>query len=175
MDPGISRSDSQKHRNSRAKDRQPASQPPADHARSSCCCCCCCLLNIPGLCTPVFCLFVCLFVLFCFVLFCFVLFFRGRNCWDNFTCCHTRAEAADLTSFLPQWQYTDTGSTANPCRFCCLMTAQRPSNMPVCLRDGSAPTILRAATLRRKMQTKLSISPSHSILTPGQPVPALTL
>ena len=28
---------------------------------------------------------------------------------------------------------------------------------------------------RRKLQTKLSISPSHSILTPGQPVPALTL
>ena len=29
--------------------------------------------------------------------------------------------------------------------------------------------------LRKKLQTKLSISPSHSILTPGQPLPALTL
>ena len=47
--------------------------------------------------------------------------------------------------------------------------------MRVYLRDGSAQTILRAATLRQKLQIKLSISPSHSILTPGRPVPALTL
>ena len=45
----------------------------------------------------------------------------------------------------------------------------------VYLRDGSAHTILRAATLRQKLQIQLSISPSHSILTPGRPVPALTL
>ena len=30
----------------------------------------------------------------------------------------------------------------------CLLVAYRPSNMPVYLRDGSAQTILRAATLR---------------------------
>ena len=47
--------------------------------------------------------------------------------------------------------------------------------MRVYLRDGSAQTILRAATLRQKLQIQLSISPSHSILTPGRPVPALTL
>ena len=47
--------------------------------------------------------------------------------------------------------------------------------MRVYLRDGSAQTILRAATLRQKLQIKLSTSPSHSILTPGRPVPALTL
>ena len=47
--------------------------------------------------------------------------------------------------------------------------------MQVYLKDGSAQTILRAATLRQKLQTKISISPSHSILIPGQPVPALTL
>ena len=47
--------------------------------------------------------------------------------------------------------------------------------MRVYLRDESAQTILRAATLRQKLQIKLSISPSHSILTPGRPVPALTL
>ena len=41
----------------------------------------------------------------------------------------------------------------------------RPSNILVCLRDRSARTILRAATLRQKLQTELSISPSHSILT----------
>ena len=46
--------------------------------------------------------------------------------------------------------------------------------MLVYLGDGSAQTILRAATLREKLQIKLSTSPSHSILTPGQPVPALT-
>ena len=47
--------------------------------------------------------------------------------------------------------------------------------MRVYLRDGSPQTVLRAATLRWKLQIKLSISPSHSILTPGQPVQALTL
>ena len=50
-----------------------------------------------------------------------------------------------------------------------------PATCEVYLRDGSAPTILRAATLRWKLQIQLSISPSHRILTPGQPVPALTL
>ena len=47
--------------------------------------------------------------------------------------------------------------------------------MLVYLRDGSAQTIMRAATLRQKLQIQLSISPSHSILTLGRPVPALTL
>ena len=56
-----------------------------------------------------------------------------------------------------------------------LLVVQRPSNMRVYLRDGSAQTILRVATLSQKLQTKLSISPGHSILTPGLPVPALTL
>ena len=41
-------------------------------------------------------------------------------------------------------------------------------------KDGSAQTILRAATLEQKLQIKLSISPSGSVLTPDQPVPALT-
>ena len=55
------------------------------------------------------------------------------------------------------------------------LIASRPSNMRVYLRDGSAQTILRAATLRWKLQTKVSISPSQSILTPGRQVLALTL
>ena len=50
-----------------------------------------------------------------------------------------------------------------------------PANMPVYVRDGSAQTIVRAVTLRQKLQIKRSTSPSHSILTPGQPVPVLTL
>ena len=45
--------------------------------------------------------------------------------------------------------------------------------MRVYLRDGSALTILHAATLRQKLQIKLSISPSHCTLAPGQPVPAV--
>ena len=56
----------------------------------------------------------------------------------------------------------------------CLFVAKRPSNIQVYRRDRYAQTILHAATLRQKLQTKLSTSPSHSILTPGQPVPALT-
>ena len=59
--------------------------------------------------------------------------------------------------------------------FVCWLVAYRPSNMRVYLRDRSAQTILRAATLRQKLQIQLSISPSHSILTPGRPVPVLTL
>ena len=46
--------------------------------------------------------------------------------------------------------------------------------MLVYIRDGSAQTIVRTATLRYKLKIKLSISPSCSILTPGWPVPALT-
>ena len=36
------------------------------------------------------------------------------------------------------------------------------------LRDGSAQTIERAATLRQKLHIELSTSPGHSILTPGR-------
>ena len=43
------------------------------------------------------------------------------------------------------------------------------------LRDGPAQTSVHAATLRWNLQIKLSVSPSHSILTPGQLVPSLTL
>ena len=43
--------------------------------------------------------------------------------------------------------------------------------MRVYLRYGSAKTILRAASLRKKLLIKLSTSRSHS----GRPVPALTL
>ena len=57
----------------------------------------------------------------------------------------------------------------------CWLVAYRPSNMLVYLRDGSAQTNLRAATLRQKLQIKRSTSPSHSILTSGRPVPVLTL
>ena len=41
--------------------------------------------------------------------------------------------------------------------------------MLVYLRGGPAQTKLRAATLRQMLWNQLSISPSHSLLTPGQP------
>ena len=47
------------------------------------------------------------------------------------------------------------------------LVAQCPSNMLVCLRDGSAPTIVRAATLRQRLQIKLATS-AVSILTADQ-------
>ena len=47
--------------------------------------------------------------------------------------------------------------------------------MPVYFLDNSAQAIACATILRQKLRIKLSTSPSHSILTPGQPVPALTL
>ena len=45
----------------------------------------------------------------------------------------------------------------------------------VYLRDRSAQTSVRIATLRQKLPITFSISPSHSLLTLGQPVPSLTL
>ena len=54
------------------------------------------------------------------------------------------------------------------------VVALRTSNMLVYLRDGSAQTVVRAATPREELQIKLFISPSHNILTPGRPVPVLT-
>ena len=54
----------------------------------------------------------------------------------------------------------------------CLMSQQLVS---VSLRDGSVGTIVCATTLRQKLQIKLFTSPSYSILTLGQPDPALTL
>ena len=56
----------------------------------------------------------------------------------------------------------------------CLLAADHPSNMLVYLGKRSAQTIVCAATLRWKLQIKFSTSPSHSILTLGQPVPVLT-
>ena len=67
-------------------------------------------------------------------------------------CCHTETEVADQTFHLTQSQYTDTGPTS-----------------------PSADPITPGATLRQKLQIQPSTSPSHSILTPGRPVPVRTL
>ena len=69
----------------------------------------------------------------------------GTDLLRQLTCCHTETKLQTKSSISPR------------------------------LRDGSAPIIERAATLREKLQIELSASPSHNIMTPGQPVPALTL
>ena len=56
----------------------------------------------------------------------------------------------------------------------CRLVAERASNNLERVRDGSALMIVHAATLRHKLLFKLAISPSHGILTSGQPVPPLT-
>ena len=50
-----------------------------------------------------------------------------------------------------------------------------PDKMLFDLKDGSAQTVARTATVRYKLYIKLAASTIHSIQTPGQPVPALTL
>ena len=60
-------------------------------------------------------------------------------------------------------------------RACLSVGCLSPSNMLVLLGAGSALTIECAVTLRQKMLMKLPTSRSHSMLTPGQPVLALTL
>ena len=57
----------------------------------------------------------------------------------------------------------------------CLLVAQRSSNMLAHLRDGSAQTFARTATLRYTLHIKLFISTSRRILTLDQRVPALIL
>ena len=49
------------------------------------------------------------------------------------------------------------------------------SQQQASVSQGRICTILRAATLRQKLRIKLSMSPSHSILTLGRPVPALAV
>ena len=50
-----------------------------------------------------------------------------------------------------------------------------PATDSVYLMNDFAQTIVRDATLRQKLQLKLSLSLSYCILTPGRPVLALTL
>ena len=49
----------------------------------------------------------------------------------------------------------------------CLSVGSLLFHQPACVfRDGSAHTIVCAATLREKLQIKLAISAGHRILTP---------
>ena len=58
----------------------------------------------------------------------------------------------------------------------CLLIGCLTSQQHASVSQGRICTVnFRAATLREKLQIQLSTSPSHSILTPGWPVPVLTL
>ena len=57
-----------------------------------------------------------------------------------------------------------------PRPFCLLVGCTRPSNMHEYLRDESASKVVRS-----EIEIAHQTSPSHTILTPGQPVFALTL
>ena len=56
--------------------------------------------------------------------------------------------------------------------FADFLTSQQHASVS---QDRSAQTAVHAATLRQKLKITFAISPSHSILSSGQPVPALTL
>ena len=84
------------------------------------------------------------------------------------------------------WIYNLPGcdvSFADPClrrtlRITCLLVGWLVNVPATCLCISGTDLhrqFLRAATLRWKLHVKLSTSPSHSLLTPGRPVPALTL
>ena len=62
-----------------------------------------------------------------------------------------------------------------PLDIVCLLLACLTSQQQARVCQGRICSILHAATLRQKLQIKLSISSSHSILTTGWPVPVLTL
>ena len=68
-----------------------------------------------------------------------------------FSCLLVKAQIYDMEwlKILPRHSETHAYRHWHTCvRLFCLLVAYRPSNMRVYLRDGSAQTILRAATLR---------------------------
>ena len=56
-----------------------------------------------------------------------------------------------------------------------VLTDVRKQKMQMYRRDGSAQTVVLIATQKWKMQIEYATSLSHSTLTPGQPLLALTL
>ena len=55
------------------------------------------------------------------------------------------------------------------------LVTKRPINMTVYFRDEPEKATVHDITLWQKLQIKLAMSPIYCILTPGPPVPALTL
>ena len=58
------------------------------------------------------------------------------------------------------------------CLFVCCITSKEHASVST---DLLRQLVVHAATLRQKLQIKLTTSLNHSILTPGQSVPVLTL
>ena len=83
---------------------------------------------------------------------------------------------AFLILFAPRYKTKTTTTTATTTTKTITTTTTTKLNVPatrhVRLKDWSAQTIVH---VRQKVKLKLTISTSHGILTPGQPVPALTL
>ena len=59
-------------------------------------------------------------------------------------------------------------------KWCIAWLLSIPAALLVYLKDRSAQTVVHACTLRQKKRIKLAVSPSHSVLALGQPVPVLT-
>ena len=59
--------------------------------------------------------------------------------------------------------------------FIACLLAEHPSKTPSASRDRSSQTVVRAATLGYELRVTAADSSSHSILTPGQLVPALNI
>ena len=56
---------------------------------------------------------------------------QGRICTDNFMCCHTEMEVADLTFYLTQSQYTDTGPTSPSTDLQCQAPGRVATGVPI--------------------------------------------
>ena len=111
---------------------------------------------------------------------------RDRNLWPSRYCGESGGwkPASSTTRQALTWNPQGKGRRCQPrsswrrdTEAVCLLVGYLTSQQHASLSQGRicSDNFLRAATLRYKLQTKLSISPSHSMLTPGQPVPALTL
>ena len=89
-----------------------------------------------------------------------ILFSSGSALFDWIDRCHVMLVSVTLT-------LSEAHGICRNCLFVgCLRSQQHAS-----VSQGRICTILCAATLRQKLQIKLSTSPSHSILTQGRPVP----
>ena len=92
-------------------------------------------------------------------------YLRGRICSDECTCCHTEIKVARHTRRRRRRKRRRS-------LFACWLL--RPNNMPVYLRGRFCSDDCMFRHTEIEVADKTS-SPSHSVLTPGPPVPALTL
>ena len=84
-------------------------------------------------------------------------------------------DAKQLHCNCSRQQYWSSSCARAPCEIVCLLVGCLTSQQHASVSQGRICSILRGATLRWNLRIKLSIRPSHNILTPRQPVPAPTL